>query len=103
MKEFIELLFISSLWIWGVIFIFKHGQIFGCAGDLIRRIMPKWFYKPLIGCPACCASVHGSIIYLLAHSLVHADGFYWPLWIFFIVSLWGLNHIITGIIYDITD
>lgn len=102
MVEFIQLLFISSLWIWGIHFIFKPNQILGLPGDVVRE-WPRWIYKPTIGCPQCMASIHGTIIYLIAHSWVYDHGFSVLLLIPFIICLSGLNHIITEFLYDTTE
>lgn len=101
MTEFIQLLFISSLWIWGVRCALMPGQILGAAGEIIATL-PKWIYKPTIGCPQCMASVHGTVIYIVAHSFIPAGPAAIVFWLPFVVCLSGLNHIITEFIYDTT-
>jgi hypothetical protein len=102
MIQLLQLLIIASLWIWGVHVIFKPGEIFGSFGDIIRKL-PKWLVKPTIGCPACMASIHGTVAYLIGHSYMHEGGFSVVLWFLFIICLAGLNHIIIEHLYDTSE
>lgn len=103
MLEFIGLLFIGCLWIWGFNFLFKKKEIFGFFGELIRDHISKWIVKPTIGCPACMSSIHGTLVYL---SWLHFTGqptFYYVLWPVFLICLVGINHIIIEHLYDTTE
>lgn len=88
MVEFIELLIITSLWIWGM-----HG--FFQLTELSTKIrLPMAIRKPLFDCPPCQSSVHGTIAFwwIFSHPTI-------PLWIAFCFCLCGLNYIIKEHLY----
>ena len=90
MIEFIELLLITSLWIWGV-----HGffQLSGLSEGL--NWLPSKITKPLWDCPPCQSSVHGTISFALFHHDINL--FLWPVFVF---CLCGLNYIIKEHLYE---
>jgi len=92
MIDFILLLIIGSLWIWGVFAAFDEGNIFWPIRKSLEDLGCEWWLKPLFGCPYCCASVHGLVI-----SLYH----YGPSLVIipYIVCLCGLNFIIKEYLY----
>jgi len=85
----IEHLFFACFLIFGIHVLFRDNMI---LGNLIPDYFPKWFVKPLVGCPACMASFWGSFYYV---AFVSNN---WPEWIMFCLMLSGLNWIINGII-----
>lgn len=101
MTEFIQLLFIGCLWIWGINYLFKKGEILGSIGEYLRASIDKWYLKPLFNCPVCMSSVQGTIIYFTFNVLpITIELFlYWP---FYCICLAGLNHIIIEHLYDTT-
>lgn len=94
MVEFIELLFITSLWIWGM-----HG--FMVVTDLPRTLyiksrikVPEWIRKPLFECPPCMSSIHGTTAFSLFHHDLNL--LLLPIFCF---CLCGLNYIIKEYLY----
>lgn len=85
--DLVCLLFFLSLFCHGLFVLFSPGFIFGGAGDLLEEKLPKWLFKPLIGCVTCMASVWGTLGYLLVEKEV-------TLLIPFIVALAGLNYLL---------
>lgn len=53
----------------------------------------KLIHKPLWACPACMASVHGTVMYF-AYTAPHT-GYNLILWITFCVCLCGLNYFVS--------
>jgi hypothetical protein len=94
MIKFIELLFITTLIIWGINFAFKSGQLLGFIGDALRDELPKFVHKPLISCPPCMSSVYG----IFASVIFYGVDYHLPI---FVLALCGLNHIILAMIYEI--
>lgn len=95
MTDFLVWLIISSFWIWGVHFCCRENQVLEILGNVIDNILPKWASKPLVRCPMCMASVHGTAIYLLSPL-----PYFWYMHILFVVALCGLNDIIDGLTAD---
>ena len=92
MIDFILLLIIGSLWIWGVFAAFDEGNIFGGVRKICEKTLGSWVCKPVFGCPYCMASAHGGsigLIYYDFHLIV----------IPYIVCLCGLNFIIKEYLY----
>ena len=92
MLDFILLLIIGSLWIWGVFAVFDEGNLLWFIRDNFEKTCGKWLAKPLFACPYCQASFHGGaigLIYYDFHLIVLA----------YIVCLCGLNFIIKEYLY----
>lgn len=34
-------------------------------GDFIKRKLPGWLVSPIIGCPKCMSSIHGTLFYIM--------------------------------------
>jgi hypothetical protein len=96
MTEFLQLLLIGCLWIWGVNYLFKKGEILGFIGEYLRARVSKWILKPLFNCPACQSSLHGTLIYFISGI---GPLYLWPV---FCICLVGINHIIIEHLYDTT-
>jgi hypothetical protein len=95
MSELLQLIVIVSAWCWSVYNAFQEGQIFGRAGDWLRDKVPAYWLKPVIGCPVCLPSIHGTGLYI-----AFSDGHYDPLtWIVTIVCASGINFIIKEQLY----
>lgn len=96
------LLIFAVAWIWGVRCIFSSGHILECVGDRIENYLPKWLYKPTIGCAACMSSIHGTIwfwvvgVHLLPISGLVLTTF---VWFAFMICLCGINFILLEAIY----
>ena len=92
MVEFIELLFLTSLWMWGFQGFF---DLSGLADSVDETKMPTWIKKPLFACPPCMSSFHGTISFLMFHNNLHL--LLWPIFVF---CLCGLNYIIKEHLYE---
>lgn len=92
MIDFILLLIIGSLWIWGVFAAFDEGNVFWPIRKSLTELGADWYLKPFISCPYCMGSVHGFIIgfYHFGPSL-HI--------LAYMVCLCGLNFIIKEYLY----
>lgn len=102
MINFILLITIATIWIWGVRCLFSEGHIFEVAGDWAHDNLPKWIYKPTIGCAACMSSIHGTLWYCTFGIRVLPDfGFITTLiiGILFCICLCGVNFILLESIY----
>lgn len=92
----------AFFWIWGVHCLFSEGHLLEGQGDFIRDKMPKWFSKPTIGCPACMASVHGSLWFWTFGQYVlpgPVNLLTFVFWIVFCICLCGVNFILLESIY----
>jgi len=89
MTEYIIWIALVSLWCWGFHNAFQEEQIFDSIGIWLRRRIPEFWLKPLISCPICMCSIHGTAWYLISQPN-------WSLsyWIMFIVAASGLNYVI---------
>jgi hypothetical protein len=92
MIDFILLLIIGSLWIWGIFALFDEGNLLWPIRKRIEDLGLGMWIKPLFSCPYCCASVHGLLIsaYFYGPSLVTIP---------YIICLCGLNFIIKEYLY----
>jgi len=85
-------LFLSSFLIFGIHVLFRDNMILDQLRTNTFDHLPDLITKPLIGCPACMASLWGTFYYISFISNA------WPEWIMFCVMLSGLNWIINGLI-----
>lgn len=90
MTDFIQAIFITSLFIFGLNCLFSEGYLFHKAGEWMAENMHEWLYKPLIGCSVCMASIWGSLVYLSV--FVYEFGLW--LWPVFCICLCGFNYMI---------
>lgn len=90
--SFFAVLVSASLWCYGIYAVFDSDHLLGPVADWIERATSESFCRPLFGCPPCMASVHGSIIGLIAF------GFNWTV-ISFVICLCGMNYIIKHLIW----
>jgi hypothetical protein len=107
MIDFILLLIIGSLWIWGFRTPFQEGYLLQKLGDIFRdeddnsppNMIGTWMSKPIFDCPPCMSLFHGCIIFfIIAPFLFH---FALPLrqLIPYIICLCGVNYLIKTILY----
>jgi len=89
MSEYAILALFVALWCWGAHNAFKDGEIFGYAGNFLRKVMPSWVLDPTIDCPVCMASIHGTVWFL-----IWVPEWSFIPWIMFIVAISGFNYII---------
>lgn len=94
MVDFILLLALTSLWIWGVHGFFQLTNLANILDDP-KLSIPYWLRKPLFDCPPCCASIHGTIAFILFHHDLNI--LLWPIFVF---CLCGLNYIIKEHLYE---
>lgn len=93
MTDFVLLLLVGSLWIWGVFCLFSEGYLLHfIASKAEKDGVPRWITKPAFGCPPCMSSLHGLIIGLPTFGLSAQA-------LLFIVCLCGLNFIIKSWLY----
>jgi len=92
MIDFILLLIIGSLWIYGVFAAFDEGNLLWPIRQRLESLNIEYITKPLFGCPYCMGSVHGFIIGLI---FIPERLLILP----FMVCLCGLNFIIKEYLY----
>ena len=61
--DFLFELIVISMWICGVRIATGDGMILNGVDNYLSIKLPKWLYKPIIGCAYCMASVHGTLIH----------------------------------------
>ena len=85
-------LFVAACFIFGIRAIFLDGMLLGSLRGRILDGMPDWAKKPLYACPACMASVYGTLYFF---AILNGP---WLAWVFFCVALCGLNWMIMGLV-----
>ena len=85
---------INSAFIFGINALFHSGMILGQIGDRIRKFSKRvskteyfpngWIDKPLVSCPACMASLYGTVGFFFTP----IDIYLLPV---YIIALAGLN------------
>lgn len=93
MVEFINLIFVGSLWCYGVYAVFDNDHLLGPLGNWIEKKTSTAFIRPLFGCPPCQASIHGLAIGLIFFGLSFTL-------IPYIICLCGFNFVIKNIIFN---
>lgn len=86
--EFAVFALFVCFWCWGFHNAFRDGEIFGYVGNWLRAHLPNWALDPIIECPICMASIHGTTWFLIFHE------WHFIPWIMFIVSISGFNYVI---------
>lgn len=86
---YLQVLFITDFFIWGLNYCFKEGEILGVIGEWMRKHVNDNINKPLFDCPYCMSSVWGTTFYLL-----FLQPYGWLLWPIFCVCLCGLTAIL---------
>lgn len=95
--HFILWLIIASHWCIGVHAVAVKLVIEEIRGTTVDELWEKYsrsnklIAKPFWACPACMASVHGTVIFFAQVSTVTGSGF----WISFCVCLCGLNFVMS--------
>lgn len=70
--DFLFELVVIATWVCGLRIATDEGMILNGLDHLLSINLPKWAYKPLIGCAYCMASVHGTLIHFyLGGSLLY--------------------------------
>ena len=85
----LENIVMTVAWVWGVNCLFSPGMLLGESAALLRKVLPRFFTKPLFDCPPCMASVHGTLAYLYLFNSWHPGQ-----WIVFCVAVCGVNFIL---------
>lgn len=88
MTDYLIWILLVSAWCFGFHNAFEDEQIFGSIGNWFRKRIPEFWLKPLIGCPICLPSVHGTAWFLLTQD------WHFLTWIMFIVAASGINYVI---------
>jgi hypothetical protein len=57
----------ASLYCVGIWIASDEGMILYRPKEWLKERLPKFIYKPLIGCVICTASIHGGTAYYLLH------------------------------------
>jgi hypothetical protein len=94
MSELLQFIAIVSLWSWGFYNAFQEGQILGRIGEWLRDEIVDTWLKPIIGCPVCMPSIHGTVLYL-----VIGESFNIVTLFVIIVCASGLNFVIKEHLY----
>lgn len=90
MTQFLQHLFIASLWIYGIRTLFSHDHLLYGGYVWAEKNLPQWIIKPTIGCVMCQASLHGGVwFFLFLHPCYE-----WYFFVIFCVCLCGLNSIL---------
>lgn len=80
---------VTLAFIHGLSYCFHSDEIFGFAGDWMRKKLPEYIKKPLFDCVYCMSSVWGTLFFILFLS-----NYPLYLWVIFVFCLTGLNSII---------
>lgn len=70
-------------------------EIFGLLGHKMEN-WPLWIKKPLFSCVVCMASFHGTYLFWAIESHQNYFSYDIPTYILFIVSLSGLNKLLSN-------
>lgn len=89
----IEQLLIVTAWIWGVKAIFTDPFIFWKVGKWMDENVYNLISKPLIRCPVCMSSIHGTYFFL------YFDNNGIMNWALFVISLAGISFLIKEFLY----
>lgn len=63
------------------------------------RVPIQWLHNPLIDCPACMASIYGTLFYWFVYPMVLESLAWWPV---YCLILCGINSIVSRIIDKIS-
>jgi ABC-type cobalamin transport system permease subunit len=58
-------LIMTALWICGIRIATGEGMILERVDFFLQVKLPKWLYKPVIGCAYCMSSIHGAFWHLV--------------------------------------
>lgn len=89
MNDYVIWILLTSFWCWGFHNAFEDGQILYKVHVWLSHWVPYNLLKPLISCPICMTSVHGTFWYWYSQ-----DNYSFLTWIMFIVASSGLNYVI---------
>lgn len=91
MFSLISYLVVACLVVFAINKLFDEGMIFEKAGNWIREKAGEYWCKPLICCPPCMASIHGTWFYW---AFVQQGPGLWPI---FVLALSGLAYLVNKI------
>lgn len=94
MIDFILLIIIGSLWIWGIFALFDEGNLLWFIRERAEKDGAGYMIKPFVSCPYCMSSIHGFWISIAYYGF---DQFY--LIPIYMICLCGLNFIIKEYLY----
>jgi len=80
-------LILNCLVIFAVYTLMSEGMLLEKVGNWIRKTVGDYWCKPLICCPPCMASIHGTWFYLAY------IGLNWTLPVY-VLALAGLNYLV---------
>ena len=83
-------LILNCLVIFAVYTLMSEGMLFEKVGNWIKKTVGDYWCKPLICCPPCMASVHGTWFYLLLVGDLN-----WFLLVY-VLALCGLTYIVNS-------
>ena len=83
-------LIVNCLVIFAVYALTREGMLLGKVGAWIEKTIGEYWSKPLISCPPCMASVHGTWFYLLLVGDLN-----WFLLVY-VLALCGLTYIVNS-------
>lgn len=85
-------LVLAALMILGIWTIFLPDMLLGRVGDDLERRYGEFVCKPMISCPQCMSSFHGTLIWFLT-------GGSWTWWVPFVLALCGFLKILTTLVF----
>jgi hypothetical protein len=91
-EQYLIWIILTSFWCWGFHNAFEPGELFGKIGDCMREKFTEFQLKPIIGCPICMSSIHGTTWYFISQPVYSFTS-----WIMFIVAASGFNYVIHNI------
>jgi len=99
MVDFLFLVVVGSLIVWGIYATYQKGMIFGGVSHLLDRL-PSFARKPLGGCIVCMSSVYGTLIFWSFYfsGVIHYSSPF-LFYICFVFAVTGASYIIKNLIY----
>lgn len=84
----------AFLVITGIWNLFQKGMLLGDLGTYLEKKLPNQLLKPFFLCPACMASIWGTVLFFL---VVKVEIVYWP---FFCLAVSGLAKLTFDKLYS---
>jgi hypothetical protein len=92
--HFLSAVAFAVLWVWGFFALFNSRYLLGGVHAWLEGKTNYKVMKPIMACPPCMASLHGTIIYVIMF-----PGFNVLQWIVFVIVLMGANFLIKEFLY----
>lgn len=96
MSELLIFALVNSLFIIGLNRTTGEGMVFEKLGESIKDAVGEWWSKPIIGCPPCMTSIHGTWFYF---AFIHQPVYLWPV---YVLMLSGMTYAINSALVAIS-